>query len=115
MEEKEKNKKKNLWLADGSSLQGALLKSRLSQMYFSQLNGATLVPGALVGGKEISFDCSGGLEEEQVCLVQGIIKNIKNLGSSLVLVMGLLSQIKIMKDKLEMLGGGKQEYQEWGR
>lgn len=64
MEKKEKNKKKNLWLADERSLQGALLKSRLSQMYFSRLKGATLLPRALVGGKEISFDCSGGLEEE---------------------------------------------------
>lgn len=65
MEEKEKNlEKKNLLIADGRYLQGSLLKSRFSQVHFSQLKGATLLPGALVRGKEISFDCSGGLEEE---------------------------------------------------
>lgn len=61
---REKFGKKNLLIADGHYLQGALLKSRFSQVHFSQLKGATLLPGALVGGKEISFDCSGGLEEE---------------------------------------------------
>lgn len=36
---------------------------------FSKLKGATRVPGALVEGKETAYGCSGGLEEEFICLV----------------------------------------------